>query len=50
MGSTVTQVEAGLREVFRNVGGEGLEDVGFYCKLHIFTTYIQDYSQVRETF
>ena len=40
MGSTVTQIEIGLREVFHDVGGEGLEDVGFYCELQMFTIYI----------
>jgi len=43
MGSTVTQIEIGLREVFHDVGGEGLEDVGFYCELQMFTIYIYIY-------
>ena len=35
MGSTVTRIESGLREVFQDVGGEGLEDVGFCCELQM---------------
>jgi hypothetical protein len=39
MGSTVTQFETGLRKSFMKAGGEGLEDVGFYCELQTFTTH-----------
>jgi len=39
MGRTVTQFETGLLEVFHDVGGEGLEDVGFYCELQMFAIY-----------